>query len=348
MSNGTIQKIIIVAIAGIFLIPLISLAQEAPTVTLSASPDTIEKGERATLEWHAENAIECKTSSGLIKSPVGFTQVQPVKTTEYFISCRNGVNQIAIAKVTVTVVETSGGSSASSSSSSNSSGSSSTSQNSSEGTSPNSSSSGHQFSIACIANPEVARIDQLVKFSATYTGNVVISRWFWTGDVSGKGQEVKTTFDSAGRKKADLFALTVEGYTAETSCYAFVEPDPKPAAAPASTAGSNSGAPGSSGTESKTNETVPPAEDAKENKDENLEAAAARGGTSGGLLFILLVSIILNIAILFYIFVFTKKKTRIENDMDYPQYNYQESPGQPEPPAQEPKQYPEAPEALFS
>lgn len=303
------------------------------------------------MEWHAENAIECKTSSGLIKSPVGLAQVQPTKTTEYFISCRNGVNQTAIAKVTVTVTGTSGGSSSSSGSSSNSS-------SSGDNTSNTTSSSGHQFSIACVANPEVAHIDQLVKFSAAHTGNVVISRWFWTGDVSGKGQEVKTTFDSAGRKKAELFALTTEGFTAETSCYTFVEPDPKPVASVAPAAGSNSGTSGSSGAGNETGGSAAPIEDAKENKDENLGAAAASGGTSKGLLFILLVSIVLNIAILFYIFVFTKKKTRIENDIDYNQYNYQEQNYpennyqepivQQEVPALEPKQYPEAPEALFN
>lgn len=320
--------ILVATIIGILLIPLFTFAQEPPEIDFRASPSTIKKGETATLVWNAKKAFECITRSGTLQLPNGIVQVKPDKTTDYFITCRGKGGTLTVnTRVTVE------GTAAPSDENGNGGG-----QNE-ENSNGGAGSSAGQFVAACVANPTVAKIDQLVKFTYTHTGGAAISRQFWTGDISGTTKEIKTTFKTPGTKKAELFLLTKDGFTAEASCYAFVEPDAKPATPPPAAVTTNG---------DKTPPASPPQpetqKDEQKNNEKNLGAAAASEKTSGSLLFIILISILINIAILFYVFVFTKKKAKIEEGLtqtsppDYLGQSLQTGPGEP----------PEAPEALFT
>jgi peptidoglycan-associated lipoprotein len=76
-----------------------------PTVTLQASPTTIQKGESATLSWSSTNATELTLQPGLgTVSPEGSTKVSPADSTTYTITA-TGPGGSADASATVSVAQ---------------------------------------------------------------------------------------------------------------------------------------------------------------------------------------------------------------------------------------------------
>jgi peptidoglycan-associated lipoprotein len=75
----------------------------APTVTLQASPPTIQKGENATLTWSSQNATQLTLSPGIGGvSTQGSTQIDPAKSTTYTITATGpGGTAEATARITV-------------------------------------------------------------------------------------------------------------------------------------------------------------------------------------------------------------------------------------------------------
>ncbi len=77
----------------------------APTVTLSASPASIERGESATLRWSSTNATSAEIDRGIgAVSVSGSRRVSPTSTTTYRITVRSSDGRTAsdTARVTVT------------------------------------------------------------------------------------------------------------------------------------------------------------------------------------------------------------------------------------------------------
>jgi peptidoglycan-associated lipoprotein len=77
----------------------------APTVTLSAEPSTIEKGQSSTLSWSSQNAtsLDLEPGVGTVQAQ-GSTQVSPTDSTTYTITAKGpGGTATADARVTVTV-----------------------------------------------------------------------------------------------------------------------------------------------------------------------------------------------------------------------------------------------------
>ena len=76
-----------------------------PTVTLQASPTTIQKGESATLSWSSTNATELKLEPSLgTVSPEGSTKVSPADSTTYTITA-TGPGGSADASAAVSVAQ---------------------------------------------------------------------------------------------------------------------------------------------------------------------------------------------------------------------------------------------------
>jgi peptidoglycan-associated lipoprotein len=75
-----------------------------PTVTLSASPTSVNSGGAATLSWSSTNATDLEIGSGVGKvAPQGSTPVNPTETTTYTITATGaGGTATASARVTVT------------------------------------------------------------------------------------------------------------------------------------------------------------------------------------------------------------------------------------------------------
>ena len=80
-------------------------APPAPLVSLSASPDSIEKGKTTTLTWSSQNATECDIQPGIGPvPPQGSKVVTPSDTTSYTITCKGeGGSANGAARVGVTV-----------------------------------------------------------------------------------------------------------------------------------------------------------------------------------------------------------------------------------------------------
>ena len=79
----------------------------APTVTLSASPSSIDLGQSATLSWSSTNAESAMITPGIGKVPTsGSRRVTPMRTTTYRITVRSvgGQTQTAMASAKVTVI----------------------------------------------------------------------------------------------------------------------------------------------------------------------------------------------------------------------------------------------------
>ena len=79
----------------------------APTVTLSASPSSIDLGQSATLSWSSTNAETAEITPDIGKVPTsGSRGVTPMRTTTYRITVRSvgGQTQTAMASATVTVI----------------------------------------------------------------------------------------------------------------------------------------------------------------------------------------------------------------------------------------------------
>jgi peptidoglycan-associated lipoprotein len=75
-----------------------------PTVTLNASPSTINAGDMVTLSWSSTNATDLDIEPGVGKvAPQGHTPVQPAESTTYTITATGpGGHASATARVTVT------------------------------------------------------------------------------------------------------------------------------------------------------------------------------------------------------------------------------------------------------
>ena len=81
----------------------------APTVTLSASPTSIERGESTTLTWSSTNAESAELEPDIGAVAVsGTRRVSPNVTTTYRITVRGADGQTATAAVTVSVAEPDG------------------------------------------------------------------------------------------------------------------------------------------------------------------------------------------------------------------------------------------------
>ena len=77
-----------------------------PTVSLSANPSVIRRGESATLTWSATNAVSAAIDQGIGAVALGGSrQVSPTATTRYAITVTNSNSRTARAAVTVTVRE---------------------------------------------------------------------------------------------------------------------------------------------------------------------------------------------------------------------------------------------------
>ena len=75
-----------------------------PTVKLSASPASIERGQSTTLTWSSTSAEGAKITPGIGEVPAaGSREVSPRTTTTYHITVRGAGGQTRTASVTVTV-----------------------------------------------------------------------------------------------------------------------------------------------------------------------------------------------------------------------------------------------------
>ena len=75
----------------------------APTATLTASPDTVDKGQSTTLTWQTTNATTVTIDHGVgTVQPSGSQQVTPTESTTYTLTAKGeGGTQTATTRVTV-------------------------------------------------------------------------------------------------------------------------------------------------------------------------------------------------------------------------------------------------------
>jgi peptidoglycan-associated lipoprotein len=74
----------------------------APTASLSASPETIDKGQSSTLTWKTENATDVSIDGIGAVQPSGSQSVNPTESTTYTLTAKGaGGSQTATARVTV-------------------------------------------------------------------------------------------------------------------------------------------------------------------------------------------------------------------------------------------------------
>ena len=75
----------------------------APTASLTASPDTIDKGQSTTLTWQTTNATDISVDNGVgTVQANGSQQVSPTDSTTYTLTAKGaGGTQTATARVTV-------------------------------------------------------------------------------------------------------------------------------------------------------------------------------------------------------------------------------------------------------
>jgi peptidoglycan-associated lipoprotein len=83
--------------------PAPALPPAQPTVTMNASPSTINPGQTATLSWSSTNATDLDIEPGVGKvAPQGATPVNPTESTTYRITATGpGGNATATARVEV-------------------------------------------------------------------------------------------------------------------------------------------------------------------------------------------------------------------------------------------------------
>jgi peptidoglycan-associated lipoprotein len=73
-----------------------------PTATLTANPDTIDKGQSSTLTWQTTNATDVSIDGIGAVQPNGSQQVSPADSTTYTLTAKGaGGSQTATARVTV-------------------------------------------------------------------------------------------------------------------------------------------------------------------------------------------------------------------------------------------------------
>src|SRR5258708_35690108 len=74
-----------------------------PTASLSASPNTVDKGGATTLTWQTTNATDISIDGIGAVQPNGSQQVTPAESTTYHLTAKGaGGTQEATARVTVT------------------------------------------------------------------------------------------------------------------------------------------------------------------------------------------------------------------------------------------------------
>ncbi|MDP2677030.1 MAG: hypothetical protein Q8O83_05110 [bacterium] len=303
-------------IAGMLIIPSFAFAEEL-SVSFSASPQTIEKGDQATLAWSSENAVECKIfgkgiteNGGTPKSSYtglgsGIVSIAPEKTTTYSIACKGKDATFVPAQDNLTVIVT--GTESNTNDSTNDS-----------ATDTTTSSQDPHFTVGCVVNPERARKGELIAFNATSVGGEGTLNYQWSGDITGGGQKIFEIFTSSGTKTATLTVTDSRNFKVTTACNVFIEPDTT--SAPASNTGSTQSSSGTSGPSSNTTANQTPAEtegtpgatgsgaSSIETEADTSQIAAAGSGSRGTLFSILIFSIIVNMGALFYFFVYAKKK----------------------------------------
>ena len=80
------------------------VSRMTPTVSLSASPTSIQQGQHSTLRWSSTNATSATITPGIgTVSTSGSRRVSPTQTTTYRITARGSDGQTASASATVTV-----------------------------------------------------------------------------------------------------------------------------------------------------------------------------------------------------------------------------------------------------
>ncbi len=73
-----------------------------PTASLTASPDTIDKGQSSTLTWQTTNATDVSIDGIGAVQPNGTQEVKPTESTTYTLTAKGaGGSQTATARVTV-------------------------------------------------------------------------------------------------------------------------------------------------------------------------------------------------------------------------------------------------------
>src|SRR5215813_6879028 len=74
----------------------------APTASLSANPNTVDKGQSSTLTWQTTNATDVSIDGIGAVQPNGSQQVTPTDSTTYHLTAKGaGGTQEATARVTV-------------------------------------------------------------------------------------------------------------------------------------------------------------------------------------------------------------------------------------------------------
>src|SRR6266498_3518252 len=74
----------------------------APTASLTASPEAIDKGQSSTLTWQTSNATDVSIDGVGAVQPNGTQQVTPTDSTTYTLTAKGaGGSQTATARVTV-------------------------------------------------------------------------------------------------------------------------------------------------------------------------------------------------------------------------------------------------------
>src|SRR5437773_991444 len=72
-----------------------------PTASLTASPETIDKGQSSTLTWQTTNATDVSIDGIGAVQPNGTQQVTPAESTTYALNAKGAGTQTATARVTV-------------------------------------------------------------------------------------------------------------------------------------------------------------------------------------------------------------------------------------------------------
>ena len=109
-SSQTSQTSTVHAVPAAPVIPVIPVVvadvvkQAQPVISLSLSPNTIAKGQKATLAWDAKNATKCEIMPGVgTVKPQGNQDISPAETTRYTVTCE-GDGGTSIGAATLAVV----------------------------------------------------------------------------------------------------------------------------------------------------------------------------------------------------------------------------------------------------
>lgn len=81
----------------------------APTVSVTASPDSITPGQSTTISWSSSNTTSCKLWDGSSAGISGSKTFSPSATATYSITCSNSSGQSASASATIYVTGMEGG-----------------------------------------------------------------------------------------------------------------------------------------------------------------------------------------------------------------------------------------------